>query len=247
MFKIIIYIFLLFTFIGPIIVLFSGQVDMSTNWRYANRSSANIAPDPKQFKEAIVQIYAARTYGWRGLFAVHTWIALKPENADKYTVYQVVGWNIFFGKDVLSITQDVPDRIWFGNKPWIIKEMRGDIAAELIPIINQAVNEYPYKSVYEYWPGPNSNTFIAYIGQKIPQLKLIMPAIAIGKDYLVNNHFVAKTPSFDGYQFSYYGAFGILFGKSEGLEINILGLVYGINPLKLQFTLPGIGSFRLHL
>lgn len=49
------------------------------NWRTANRSSAGIAPSPLKEKEAVVQVYAARTYNWRGYFAVHPWIAVKKK------------------------------------------------------------------------------------------------------------------------------------------------------------------------
>ena len=42
--------------------------------------------------EAIVQVYASRTFGWRGAFAVHTWVAAKPAGADRYTRYEVIGW-----------------------------------------------------------------------------------------------------------------------------------------------------------
>ena len=51
----------------------------STDWRFADRSSVGLAPLPSKTAEAVVQVYAARTYSWRGAFAVHSWIAVKPE------------------------------------------------------------------------------------------------------------------------------------------------------------------------
>ena len=59
-------------------------------WWQADRSSAGIAPLPDVEKRAVVQVYAARTYSWRGWFAVHSWIAVKPEKAKQYTTYQVL-------------------------------------------------------------------------------------------------------------------------------------------------------------
>lgn len=48
------------------------------NWATTRRDSASLAPDPIKFRNtAIVQIYTAPTYGWRGLFAVHPWIIFK--------------------------------------------------------------------------------------------------------------------------------------------------------------------------
>jgi len=86
--------FLLFLVALPILMVLTGQILLARDYRTANRDSAKIAPDPKQTPEAVVQVYAARALDWRGIFAVHTWIAIKPENAATYTVHQVVGWRV---------------------------------------------------------------------------------------------------------------------------------------------------------
>ena len=63
------------------------------SWRTAPRHSAGIAPDPVAHAgQAIVQVYAAPTYGWRGYFAVHPWIIYKRSGETAYTRYEVVGW-----------------------------------------------------------------------------------------------------------------------------------------------------------
>ena len=81
-------------------------------------------PKPSLNKKAIVQIYAARAYSWRGMFAVHTWIVVKEENEDTYTLFQGLGWNAFRKKPIVDIKKDIPDRIWFEHKPWILFEIR---------------------------------------------------------------------------------------------------------------------------
>src|SRR5216684_3026924 len=48
------------------------------HWSNARWDSAGLAPDPAQHKEPIIQFYAARTYGWRGILGVHTWVVFKP-------------------------------------------------------------------------------------------------------------------------------------------------------------------------
>ena len=53
-----------------------------------------LAPDPATHREAVVQVYAARVIGWRGVFGVHTWIAAKPAAASQYTVYEIIGWRL---------------------------------------------------------------------------------------------------------------------------------------------------------
>ena len=57
------------------------------HWSRADRSSIGIAPAATRTPEALVQVYAARTHGWRSIFAVHTWIALKPAHAPDWERY----------------------------------------------------------------------------------------------------------------------------------------------------------------
>ncbi len=243
--KIALLLLLLLTIFGPLMILARGDMDFSLHYQTADRSSTHLAPDPKTNPQAIIQIYAARAFNWRGLVSVHTWIATKAENAKDYTVYQVIGWLAFRGLPPLNIHQDIPDRSWFGQKPEVILDLRGPEAQKLIPKIQSAAEKYPYADRYDTWPGPNSNTFPAFVAREIPELKLVMPANAIGKDFLPNHQFFARAPSGTGYQFSVFGLFGILIARSEGLEINLLGLVYGFNPLTLTLKLPGLGDLSL--
>lgn len=229
------------TLFGPIWVLLTGQVDLKADYRTANRDSANIAPEPQNFQDAVIQVYAARAFNWRGIIATHCWISVKKKNASSYTVYQVVGWLTYHGLPALSISEDIPDRNWYNERPKLLLDLRGDKAEELIPQITTAAQEYPYRNPYVLWPGPNSNTFPAYIGRRVPELGLVLPSDAIGKDYLGKETFFAKAPSGTGYQFSLFGLFGILLAKKEGLEINLLGLVYGIKFAPFRILLPGLG------
>lgn len=74
----------------------------------AVRHSAGIAPDPAQFvDDPSVQIYAAKTDGWRGCFAVHPWIIYKRQGETACTRYDVVGW---CAPDVVRRNDAVPDR-----------------------------------------------------------------------------------------------------------------------------------------
>lgn len=207
----------------------------------ANRQSAHIAPDPNTTPDAVIQIYSARAFNWRGLFATHTWIATKLKNAKSYTVYQVIGWRLYWGLPPLMMEHDLPDRYWFGQKPHVILTIQGKRAENLIPKIDAAAKTYPYPDQYHLWPGPNSNTFPAYVARWVPELGLAIPSTAIGKDFLGFKLF-ARAPSGTGYQFSFFGMVGILIAKKEGLEINLLGAVFGINPSAHTISLPGIGA-----
>lgn len=229
---------------GPLFVVVAGDVNISGDWRNASRQSADIAPNPKTNPEAIVQVYAARAFKWRGMFGVHTWIATKTKNAKQYSIHQVMGWRARHGGAAISSSTGVPDRYWYGNRPKLLADLRGTRAANAIDKIESLINQYPYKYRYTLWPGPNSNTFIAYLSRHIPELKVDLPPTAIGKDYLDNYKLIAATPSNTGYQFSLFGLFGLLASIEEGIEVNVLGLTFGIDPLDLAIKLPGIGRLE---
>jgi len=155
----------------------------SNDWRTASRESAGIAPDPSTTKVAVLQVYGANTWGWRGWFAIHTWIAAKRLGESAYTVYDVVGWRANSGQPVLRIAQDIPDRYWYGERPKLLMERRGDGIDELIMVVDKAAHAYPWKTMYKVFPGPNSNTFTAWIVKQVPELNLNLPFSAIGSGY----------------------------------------------------------------
>jgi hypothetical protein len=240
--KLILLVFLILTFIGPLWIYFRGDIDFSLHYQTADRESTHLAPDAATTSDAVIQAYSARAFNWRGLISVHTWIATKAKNANHYTVYQVIGWRLSSGLPALFMQSDIPDRSWYGQKPKIILDIRGEQAEILIPKITEASKKYPYPDKYETWPGPNSNTFTAFVGREVPELKLAIPPNAVGKDFLPNSTFFTRAPSGTGYQLSIYGLLGILIARQEGFEINLLGLVFGVNPRMLAIELPGLGE-----
>lgn len=211
------------------------------DWRTAPRHSAGIAPLPEVTSEAVVQVYAARAINWRGWFAVHTWISTKEKNADHYTVYQVMGWQLRRTGSSVMINEDIPDRYWYGAKPQLIDDLRGEAAEVAIPKIREAAASYAYAGTYRVWPGPNSNTFISHIIRNVPELRVELPPHAIGRDWIGHGDLYGPSESGTGYQVSVLGALGATIGKAEGFEINILGLTFGADLLRPALKLPFIG------
>lgn len=152
-----------------------------TDWSAASREPAGIAPNPEKVKQAVIEFYAADAFGWRGWFAVHTWLAVKPQNASEYTVYEVVGWRT---PALSQYTTATPDRFWYGAKPEKVLSVQGEEAELLIPRIQELATVYPWANEYTLFPGPNSNTFPAWIGKQLPELGLKMPFRAIGSGYV---------------------------------------------------------------
>ena len=212
----------------------------NSDWRTASREPAGLAPDAALHPGAVVQVYAARAFGWRGVFGVHSWVAVKPARAKAYTVYEVIGWKLRWDDTAVSIGERDADARWFGNAPELLAEKRGAEAEALIPRIDKAARSYPYGDEYSAWPGPNSNTFTAWVTREVPELRADLPPTAIGKDYLGNSVFAAA-PSGSGGQFSVVGVLGVTVSTVEGLELNLLGLTFGIDPWPPALKLPLVG------
>ncbi len=223
---------------GPLIVIATGRISLSGDWRTASRASTGLAPDAAATPEAVIQVYGARAFRWRGAFSVHTWIAAKRRGGDGYRVFEVVGWH---GSNSVKSGEAEPDRQWYGAQPELYLDLRGPEAEGLISRIEAAVKAYPYEGRYRTWPGPNSNTFTAFVARRVPEMGLELPPTAVGKDYLGGTTVFGSSPSGSGYQVSLFGLVGALAAIEEGLEFHLLGLTFGVDPLDLAVKIPGLG------
>jgi uncharacterized protein DUF3750 len=216
--------------------------DEAVGWHQADWSSANMLPSARAKPDAAVYVFAARTGRWKGIFAHHTWIVIKERGASSYTRYDKVAW----GRPVKINNWD-PDGRWYGHMPTLIASIEGAEAERLIPKIKTAVARYPLNQPGDYsvWPGPNSNSFVAHVLTAIPDAGIVLPPTAIGKDWRVDHRIFGLTPSGTGVQLSLGGYFGITLGWYEGVELNVLGLVTGIDFRRPAIKLPGFGRIGM--
>ncbi len=222
------------------LALVVGCTTGNADWRTASHEPAGLAPDPAVAREAIVQVYSARAFGWRKYFGVHTWIAVKPADARTYTVYEVIGWQLRWSESAVAIATRAPDARWYGALPELLADKRGPEAAALLARIDQAARSYPWAGEYKVWPGPNSNTFTAWVLRDVPELRADLPSTAIGKDYR-GGQLVGRAPSGSGGQVSLYGLLGATASTVEGVEVDLLGLSFGVDPWPPALRLPLAG------
>ncbi len=228
--------------LGPLGVLAFGDLDLDTHWSSASRASSGMAPAPAVEPRALIQVYGARTYNWRGAFGIHTWIATKRGGADRYTVYHVIGWNLYRGRSVVTVSEGgPPDFYWFNARPALLADRRGPEVEALIDRVQAAVAAYPYPDTYRAWPGPNSNTFTAFVARQVPELGLDLPANAIGKDYLANGNVFARMPSGTGWQVSLLGVLGLGIARGGGRRVQRSRTVGG---RRLQRSQPAAAGAR---
>ena len=202
---------------------------------------AGLAPGPEDNGEAIVQVYAARSYEpLPRLVAVHTWLAYRREGEAKYTVHEAHRFRPrLSGRAVRSCQKFYPDRRWHGAEPTLLLEVRGEAAARAIEDIAAALSTY--RDGYRLWPGPNSNTLVAELVRSADALQVDLPPTAIGKDFLPGWRVVARAPSGTGWQVSLAGALGLLVAVEEGIELNLFGAVFGLDLNPPAFKLPIVG------
>jgi hypothetical protein len=214
----------------------------SADWWAADRSSAGVLPQAAEHPAAVVRIYAARTVRWRGIVAVHCWIVFKDTDSSRYSRYDYTAWG-----EPIRINGFVPDGRWFGQLPEEVFRADGACAAQLIPKIRAAIESYKYRNLGDYraWPGPNSNTFVAAIINAVPEMGAVLPPTAIGKDFPFDGAWLGRTPSRTGVRMTFGGYLGLTIGWLEGIELNVLGAVLGIDIRRPAIKIPAIGRIGM--
>lgn len=225
-----------------LITTFSVLVSCVSNNGAGSRVLApSVDNSVNNYNGGVVQVYAARTHGAKKALAVHTWISVKKAGEQRFTTYEIIGWRLRYQGTALATRYSRPDKDWWGHGPELLLDYRAADVDKVIDDIVAAVESYPYKDEYQVWPGPNSNTFTAYVGLQVPQLGLDLPSTAIGKDYRAISDIVGLSPSGSGVQASIFGLLGLTLGVEEGLELNILGLSFELDLFDLAIELPGVG------
>jgi len=230
---------ILLLFFGPIfaraaLYAFDGG---PRSWRDADWSSTGLLPNASGDAQARVIVFTATTGAWKGIFSVHSWVVFKRANATAWTRYDVVGW----GEPVRTNNWPADGR-WFGNMPVAIADISGSDAEKLIPRIETAVAEYRFARAGDYriWPGPNSNSFVASILRAVPELGVTLPPNAVGRDFR-EGIYAGLTDSRTGVELNLSGLAAFKLGWVEGIEVNLLGLVAGLDFRHPGLKLPGFG------
>lgn len=221
--------------------------DIPARWSAADWSSAGLLPrDARAAPQALVRVYAARTGRWRGAVAHHSWIVVKEAGAPAYTRYDKVGWG-----SPIRVNGWAPDGRWYSNPPELVLALDGAAAEAAIPALREAVAAYPWTGYGDYraWPGPNSNTFVAWVLEEAARteraLAVALPPTALGKDWAPEGWRAALAAGGTGLRLSWSGLAGVTVGWVEGIELNLMGLVAGLDVRRPAIKLPGWGRIGM--
>jgi hypothetical protein len=113
--------------------------------------------------QCIVQLRYAPLPSFFGFIADHYWFVMFDENGacHRWEVWQTPDAG---GRSVGHVHCDLkaPDADVGGGPARIAAEWRG-AKAEAIRAVLERPDDYPHCHFYRYWPGPNSNTFAAWV------------------------------------------------------------------------------------
>jgi hypothetical protein len=208
-----------------------------TSFARVDWSSAGLLPAAAASEPAAIYVFAGRVARARGIFAHHHWVVVKERGAPRYQRYDVTSWA------GLRENGWAADGRWFGDTPVLVGKLEGAAAEAAIPRVQEAVRTYQAatRENYVMWPGPNSNSFVAELVAVMPEAQIALLPTGIGKDFRGAPFYAGPTPSRTGLQVSANGLFGVSVGWVEGLEVNILGLVAGVDVRRPALKLPGFG------
>ena len=107
-------------------VLYTAK-DRPQSYAYADWSSVGMLPPATADRQARLLVFTGRTGRWKGIFAIHSWVVLKAEDATTWSRFDVVGW----GQPVRT-NNWAPDGRWFGDTPRVLVDIRGAEAQRLL-------------------------------------------------------------------------------------------------------------------
>ena len=131
----------------------------------------------------VVQLKYASLPAPLGAIAVHYWFTvLDAGRCDRWEVWQSrdAGGRSY---GHLHCNLKGPDDGVGGGPAVLHAEWQGDVALQIYSIIKKSQGAYPHCHSYLPWPGPNSNTFVAWVLREAG-VAFALPWKAIGRNYL---------------------------------------------------------------
>jgi hypothetical protein len=222
--------------LGPLLALPSATFSMRGDWRTATHRATGLAPDPATHREVIVQVYASCTFGWR-VHSPCTRGSAKFAGAERYTRHEVIGWRMY-GRSTVDYRRW--RRMRSGTaRPRLVTTFAANAQIRLSRACPPQ-RLHPYASIYNDGRDPTA-TRSSRCRSRDSGTRA-QPAAARHRQGLSSaGQPVARAPSGTGYLVSIGGIVGLMLAGVEGLEINLFGLVAGIDFRHPALKLPGLG------
>ncbi|MFT6361502.1 MAG: hypothetical protein ACJAV6_000413 [Candidatus Paceibacteria bacterium] len=123
-------------------------------------------------------------------FAVHTWIVtVSNGKIDRWEIlHQKSEDNTtgYFYRNAHPPVQGLKKGFFTNWDSNLIGSVSGDqysLAKRILDYIENRTPTYPHQNKYSIYPGPNSNTYVAWILKEFPTSGIKLPWNAFGKNY----------------------------------------------------------------
>lgn len=196
----------------------------------------------------IVQLHGRRSYVFDAI-AVHPWFVAWDPVAGRWETWDVYAMR---GpgreRDVSTVTltsvdgkefpyEVIDERVGYIDRyaggPYapatgvLLGEWTGAEARRILDVL-QRPDDYPYVDTYHLWPGPNSNTYAAWVMREAG-VSIDLHPMQVGKDYLGLWGFGAwLTSTWSGVQVE-TPIVGAKVGLLDGIEVHVLALTLGVD------------------
>lgn len=156
-------------------------------------------------------------------FATHSFIDYREALDSPW--YRVEVYNARSGVVHKRISDDeVRKKIRFNERVRILSQLDGRANPHFASDIRAFVSTYD-DSIYQSYPGPNSNTFVEKLIREVDGVSAILDHNAIGKE---KGYYAGKTAGGTGLEIQ-TSVVGLAMGLKEGLEFSALGLSGGVS------------------
>lgn len=192
----------------------------------------------------VVAFKSARLPSWMAWYvasAEHGWFDVRNESG--WSRVEILGRST--GVLVTPIDDDEArsDVRFIDRQAHVVNLYEGEAARVMGEQILAKAKLFPHDQNYEPFPGPNSNTFIAWMSHEVSGLWLEQYGTAVGKDYPMNGWVkFGVTTTRTGLELE-TPFLGVQAGLVEGIELHLACLTFGVGiwppRLKLPF-LPGL-------
>jgi len=129
--------------------------------------------------ELVVQLRCAKIPQAKA-FADHCWFAEYDPPGKRWHRWEVMRFSLGRWGHVQRNLMTADAGVGAGPS-WVLHEFRGDNAARLRDVLNEP-QRYPFRDRYRYWPGPNSNTYVAWVLREA-DVDAVLPGSAYGRGY----------------------------------------------------------------
>ena len=129
--------------------------------------------------ELVVQLRCAKVPQAPAI-ADHCWFAEFDQEGRRWHRWEVMRYPAgpwgHVQRDVMA-----PDAGCGAGASWVLREFRGPRAERLRDVLHEP-RRYPFRDRYRYWPGPNSNTYVAWVFREA-DIAASLPGTAYGRGY----------------------------------------------------------------